>query len=228
MINIVKEIQNYDIANLSGIDLHIYKTNYASENTNHKKFFLHYETQAVELIANYYIQTHPYFSDIKELCGKEFLKKWKYDNPKNKDLENLIENYFKDAIENGLKCLSRSNIYLANLSLDSGTFYAFRDDYLNAVKIFNWAYLPFKQNSQDFQKDYYMYLKRFIKYNIKLGDYKTALLLGDELLSENALFRNEKDSKTTEYLNKYLHLERIIYNLASIALKTKEYDRGIK
>ena len=58
--------------------------------------------------------------------------------------------------------------------------------------------------------------------------YKTALLLGDELLSENALFRNEKDSKTTEYLNKYLHLERIIYNLASIALKTKEYDRGIK
>ena len=71
MINIVKEIQNYDIANLSGIDLHIYKTNYASENTNHKKFFLHYETQAVELIANYYIQTHPYFSDIKELIHKD-------------------------------------------------------------------------------------------------------------------------------------------------------------
>ena len=228
MINITKEIQYYNTNDLSNIDLSEYKVNYAIENTNHKKFFLHYETQAIELISNFYNQSHPYYSDIKELCGKEFLKKWKFSNSKNKDLENLIENYFKDSIENGLKCLSRTNIYLANLSLDSGTFYAFRSDYLNAVKIFNWAYLPFKQNSQDFQKDYYMYLKRFIKYNIKLGDYKTALLLGDELLSENAMFRNEKDTKTTEYLNKYLHMERIVYNLASIALKTHEYDRGIK
>ena len=32
-----------------------------------------YETHAIELIANYYTKDHPYFCDIKELCGKELL-----------------------------------------------------------------------------------------------------------------------------------------------------------
>ena len=73
-----------------------------------------------------------------------------------------------------------------------------------------------------------MYLKRFIKYNIKLGDFKTALALGDELLKENHNIRNDKDIKVTEYLNKNLHLERIIYNLALIALKEKDFEKGLR
>ena len=187
-----------------------------------------YEIQALELIENFYIKDHPYYCDIKELCGKELLTRWKDSHKNRKDLEGKIENYFKEAIRAGLKCLPVTNIYLANISLDVGTFYAVRNDYLNAVKIFNWAYLPFKNNSQYFQKDYYMYLKRFIKYNIKLGDFRSALSLGEELLKENQSFRNEKDNKITEYLNKNLHLERIIYNLALIALKVKDYEKGIR
>ena len=187
-----------------------------------------YETQAIELIENFYIKDHPYYCDIKELCGKELLTRWKASHTNRKDLEKIIENYFKEAIRAGLKCLPVTNIYLANIALDVGTFYAARNDYLNAVKIFNWAHLPFKNNSQYFQKDYYMYLKRFIKYNIKLGDYRFALNLGEELLKENQNFRNEKDGKTTEYLNKNLHLERIIYNLALVALKVKDYEKGIR
>jgi hypothetical protein len=73
-----------------------------------------------------------------------------------------------------------------------------------------------------------MFLKRFIKYNIKLGDFKYALELGEILLAETQKYRNEKDAKTTEYLNKNLHLERIRYNLALVALKVKDYDKGIK
>ena len=73
-----------------------------------------------------------------------------------------------------------------------------------------------------------MYLKRFIKYNIKLGDYRTALALGEELLKENPNIRNDKDMKISEYLNKNLHLERIIYNLALIALKEKDYEKGLR
>ena len=187
-----------------------------------------YEKQAIELISNFYIKTHPYFSDIKLLCAKELIKKWKFSNNNNEELENKIENYFQNSIDNALKCLSKNNIFLANIALDCGIFYANRNDYLNAVKILNFAYFPFKQNSQDFQKDYYMFLKRFIKYNIKLGNYKNALNYGDELLNENMLFRNEKDSKLKEYLNKNLHLERIVYNLALLTLKTKEFERGIK
>ena len=183
-----------------------------------------YETQAIELISNFYIKDHPYYCDIKELCGKELLTKWKASHSNKKKLEDDIESYFKAAIEVGLKCLPANNIYLANISLDVGTFYAVRDDYLNAVKIYKCAYLPFKNNSQYFQKDYYMYLKRFIKYNIKLGDFKSALTLGDELLKDNQNIRNEKDNKTT----KKLHLERIIYNLALIALKVKDYDKGLR
>ena len=187
-----------------------------------------YEIQALELISNFYIKDHPYYCDIKELCGKELLTRWKASHTNRKKLESIIENYFKEAINAALKCLPMNNIYLANIALDVGTFYAVRNDYLNAVKIFNWAYLPFKNNSQYFQKDYYMYLKRFIKYNIKLGDFRSALALGEELLKENQGFRNEKDGKTTEYLNKNLHLERIIYNLALIALKVKDYEKGIR
>ena len=187
-----------------------------------------YERHAIELIENFYIKDHPYFCDVKELCGKELLTQWKASYANRRDIEMVIEKYFKDAIDAGLKCLPITNIYLANISLDVGSFYAVREDYLNAVKIYNWAYLPFKNNSQYFQKDYYMYLKRFIKYNIKLGDFRTALALGDELLKENQNFRNEKDSKTTEYLNKNLHLERIVYNLALIALKVKDYEKGLR
>ena len=73
-----------------------------------------------------------------------------------------------------------------------------------------------------------MFLKRYIKYNIKLGDFRTALKLGDELLNDNQSFRNEKDGKTMEYLNKNLHLERIIYNLALVALKVKDYEKGLR
>ena len=186
-----------------------------------------YETHAIELIGNYYILDHPYFCDIKELCGKELLTQWKASHGNKQEIENLIQTYFRDAFETGLKCLPITNIYLANISLDVGSFYAVRNDYLNAVKIFNWAYIPFKNNSQHFQKDYYMYLKRFIKYNIKLGDFRTALALGDELLKENPNIRNDKDMKVTDYLNKNLHLERIIYNLALIALKEKNYEKGL-
>ena len=187
-----------------------------------------YETHAIELIANYYTKDHPYFCDIKELCGKELLTLWKETHANKSEIENIIQTYFKDAFETGLKCLSINNIYLANLSLDVGSFYAVRNDYLTAVKILNWAYVPFKINSQNFMKDYYMYLKRFIKYNIKLGDFKTALALGDELLKENHNIRNDKDMKITEYLNKNLHLERIIYNLALIALKEKDFEKGLR
>ena len=42
------------------------------------------------------------------------------------------------------------------------------------------------------------------------------------------MFRSEKDPKVIDYINKNLHLERIIYNLALIALKIKEYDIGLK
>ena len=187
-----------------------------------------YETHAIELIGNYYILDHPYFCDIKELCGKELLTQWKASHGNKHEIENLIQTYFRDAFETGLKCLPITNIYLANISLDVGSFYAVRNDYLNAVKIFNWAYIPFKNNSQYFQIDYYMYLKRFIKYNIKLGDYRTALALGEELLKENPNIRNDKDMKISEYLNKNLHLERIIYNLALIALKEKDYEKGLR
>ena len=186
------------------------------------------EIQALELIENFYIKDHPYYCDVKELCGKELLTRWKATHNNRKQLEAVIENYFKEAIQAGLKCLPTTNIYLANISLDVGTFYAVRNDYLNAVRIFYWAYLPFKNNSQYFQKDYCMFLKRFIKYNIKLGDFRSALHFGDELLKENQSFRNEKDGKTTEYLNKNLHLERIKYNLALVALKVKDYDKGIR
>ena len=186
-----------------------------------------YEINAMELIENFYIKDHPYYCDIKELCGKELLTRWKASHTNRQKLEEEIEKYFKDAIEVGLKCLPVTNIYLANISLDVGAFYAVRNDYLNAVKIFNWAYVPFKNNSQYFQKDYYMYLKRFIKYNIKLGDFRMAIDLGEELLKEFQNYRNEKDIKTTEYLNKNLHLERIRYNLALIALKVKNYEKGL-
>ena len=186
-----------------------------------------YETHAIELIENFYNKDHPYYCDIKELCGKELLTRWKASHINRRDLEEIIEMYFKEAIQSGLKCLPVTNIYLANISLDVGTFYAVRNDYLNAVKIYNWAYIPFKKNSQYFQKDYYMYLKRFIKYNIKLGDFRMALALGEELLKEYQNFRNEKDIKTTEYLNKNLHLERIRYNLALVALKVKDYEKGL-
>jgi tetratricopeptide (TPR) repeat protein len=155
-----------------------------------------YETYAIELIENFYIKDHPYFCDIKELCGKELLTRWKASHTNRRDIEEIIETYFKEAIQVGLKCLPVTNIYLANISLDVGTFYAVRGDYLNAVKIFNWAYVPFKKNSQYFLKDYCMYLKRFIKYNIKLGDFRMAIALGEELLKENPNFRNEKDTKT--------------------------------
>ena len=84
-----------------------------------------------------------------------------------KQLEGLIEAYFKEAVDPGLKCFPPSNIYLANISLDVGAFYAPRNDYLNAVKTYKNAHLPFKNNNQYFQKDYYMFLKRYIKYNIK-------------------------------------------------------------
>ena len=187
-----------------------------------------YEKHAIELIENFYIKEHPYYCDIKELCGKELLTKWKASFVNRRDIEEVIESYFKEAIEVGLKCLPVTNIYLANISLDVGSFYAVRNDYLNAVKIYNWAYIPFKNNSQYFQRDYYMYLKRFIKYNIKLGDFRTAIALGEELLKEKENFRNEKDMKTTEYLNKNLHSERIIYNLALIALKIKDYEKGLR
>ena len=187
-----------------------------------------YEKHAIELIANFYIEDHPYYCDIKELCGKELLTKWKAFFVNRRDLEEVIEDYFKSAIDTGLKCLPITNIYLANISLDVGTFYAVRNDYLNAVKIYNWAYLPFKNNSQNFQKDYYMYLKRFIKYNIKLGDYRTALGLGEEFIKEKENYRNEKDTRAIDYLNKNLHTERIIYNLALIALKVKDYEKGLK
>ena len=188
---------------------------------------LQYETQALELIENFYIQEHPYYCDIKELCGKELLKRWKASHKNSKQLEEFIEKYFKEAIAAGRNCLPSTNIYLANISLDVGSFYAARNDYLNAVEIFKCAFSPFKNNSQYFQKDYQMFLKRFIKYNIKLGDFKSALDLGDLLLSENQNYRNEKDGKTIEYLNKNLHLERVRYNLALIALKVKAYDRGL-
>ena len=187
-----------------------------------------YERQGLELIENFYIKDHPYYCDIKELCGKELLTRWKASLSNRKELEEEIENYFKEAITAGLKCLPVTNIYLANISLDVGTFYAMRNDYLNAVNIFKWAYLPFKNNSQYFQKDYYMFLKRFIKYNIKLGDFQSALTLGEELLKDNQTFKNEKDGKIQQYLNKNLHLERIKYNLALVALKEKDYDKGIK
>ena len=186
------------------------------------------EKQALQLIENFYIKDHPYYCDIKELCGKELLTKWKATHNNRKELEADIENYFNEAIRAGLKCLPVTNIYLANLSLDVGSFYAARNDYLNAVKIFIWAYSPFKINSQYFQKDYQMYLKRFIKYNIKLGDFRSALTLGEELLKENQNSRNEKDGKVIEYLNKNLHLERIRYNLALVALKVKDYEKGLK
>jgi len=189
---------------------------------------LQYETQALELIENFYIQEHPYYCDIKELCGKELLKRWKASHKNIKQLEEYIEKYFKEAISAGRKCLPSTNIYLANISLDVGTFYAARSDYLNAVEIFKCAYSPFKNNSQYFQIDYHMFLKRFIKYNIKLGDFKNALDLGDLLLDENLSFRNEKDGRSTEFLNKNLHMERIRYNLALIALKIKDYDRGLR
>ena len=189
---------------------------------------LQFETQALELIENFYIRDHPYYCDIKELCGKELLTRWKASHQNSKQLEEYIENYFKEAIRAGRKCLPPTNIYLANISLDVGSFYAARNDYLNAVEIYKCAYSPFKTNSQYFQKDYCMFLKRFIKYNIKLGDFKYALELGEKLLAEIQKYRNEKDAKTTEYLNKNLHLERIRYNLALIALKVKDYDKGIK
>ena len=189
---------------------------------------LQFETQALELIENFYIRDHPYYSDIKELCGKELLTRWKISHQNSKQLEEYIETYFKEAIRAGRKCLPSTNIYLANISLDVGSFYAARNDYLNAVEIYKSAYSPFKNNSQYFQKDYCMFLKRFIKYNIKLGDFKYALELGEKLLAETQKYRNEKDAKTTEYLNKNLHLERIRYNLALIALKVKDYDKGIK
>ena len=112
-----------------------------------------YETHVIELIANYYTKDHPYFCDIKELCGKELLTLWKETHENKSEIENIIQTYFKDAFETGLKCLSINNIYLANLSLDVGTFYAVRNDYLTAVKILNWAYVPFKINSQYFVKD---------------------------------------------------------------------------
>ena len=48
-----------------------------------------------------------------------------------------------------LHCIISVLLYLANISLDVGSFYAVRNDYLNAVKIFNWAYIPFKNNSHD-------------------------------------------------------------------------------
>ena len=246
MINISKEIQEISeklFAN-NYIDNNSNNTtnNFHSPNSNNTFNFeqkisttlelknepFYYETQAIELISNFYNLTHPYLSDIKELIGKELLKKWKMSNTNNHELENLIESYFKQSIDNGIKCLSKTNIYLANLALNAGTFYSIREDYINAVKIFKWAYIPFKQNSQDFPKDYYMYLKRFIKYNIKLGDYTTALSYGDELLQEHSMFRCEKDPKVIDYINKNLHLERIIYNLALIALKIKDYDKGLK
>ena len=186
-----------------------------------------YETYAIELIENFYIKDHPYYCDIKELCGKELLTRWKASHTNRRDIEEIIETYFKEAIQVGLKCLPITNIYLANISLDVGTFYAVRNDYLNAVKIYNWAYVPFKKNSQYFQKDYYMYLKRFIKYNIKLGDFRMAIALGEELLKEYQNFRNEKDTKTGDYLNKNLHMERIRYNLALVALKVKDYEKGL-
>jgi hypothetical protein len=176
---------------------------------------LQFETQALELIENFYIRDHPYYCDIKELCGKELLTRWKISHQNSKQLEEYIENYFKEAIRAGRKCLPSTNIYLANISLDVGSFYAARNDYLNAVDIYKSAYSPFKNNSQYFQKDYCMFLKRFIKYNIKLGDFKYALELGDKLLAETQKYRNEKDAKTTEYLNKNLHLERIRYNLVT-------------
>ena len=185
------------------------------------------EIQALELIENFYIKDHPYYCDIKELCGKELLTKWKASHTNRKKLEGVIENYFKEAIDAGLKCLPDTNIFLANISLDVGTFYAVRNDYLNAVKIFGKAYPPFKNNSQYFQKDYYMFLKRFIKYNIKLGDFRQALIFGDELIKDLQNSRNEKDGKAAQYLSKNLHLERIIYNLALIALKVKDYENGI-
>ena len=188
-----------------------------------------YETYALELIENFYIKDHPYYCDVKELCAKELLNKWKADLVNRRDLENIIEAYFKSAIQAGLKCLPVNNIYLANIALDVGSFYAVKNDYLNAVKILNWAYLPFKNNMQYFQTDYLMYLKRFIKYNIKLGDYRMALALGEELLKENPNSRNEKDSsKNTEILNKNLHPERITYNLALVALKVKDYEKGLR
>ena len=187
-----------------------------------------YETQAIELIENFYIKDHPYYCDIKELCGKELLTRWKASHNNRKQLEGVIEDYFKEAVNAGLKCLPPTNIYLANISLDVGSFFAARNDYLNAVKVFKNAHLPFKNNSQYFQKDYYMFLKRYIKYNIKLGDFRKALSLGDDLLNDNQSFRNEKDGKTTEYLNKNLHLERIKYNLALVALKVKDYEKGLK
>ena len=251
MINISKEIQeimeklyngNNENNSNNNLSLHGSNNNYFSPKSSNTFNFdpkvsttlelknqpFYYEIQAIELISNFYILTHPYLSDIKQLIGKELLKKWKITNTNNQELENLIEKYFKESTENGLKCLSKNNIYLANLSLDAGTFYAIRNDYINAVKIFKHAYIPFKQNSQDFPKDYYMFLKRFIKYNIKLGDYKTALDYGDELIQEHSMFRGEKDSKIADYIHKNLHLERVIYNLALVALKIKDYDKGLK
>ncbi len=193
---------------------------------NQDQLQFNYEMQAKDLIENFYIKDHPYYCDIKELCGKELLNRWNESNRSRTELEGIIENYFQEAIETGLKCLSQTNIYLANIALDVGTFYAARNDYLNAVKIFNWAYLPFKNNSQYFPKDYKMFLKRFIKYNIKLGDFRTALKLGEELIKENQSSRTEKD-ETTKYLAEHLHMQRIIYNLALIALKVKDYEKGI-
>jgi hypothetical protein len=66
-----------------------------------------------------------------------------------------------------------------------------------------------------------MNLKRAIKYNIKLGDFRNAWKLGEEFLN------NEKDSKNDDFLKNNLHEERIIYNLALVALKIKEYEKGI-
>jgi predicted adenine nucleotide alpha hydrolase (AANH) superfamily ATPase len=42
------------------------------------------------------------------------------------------------------------------------------------------------------------------------------------------MFRSEKDSKIADYIHKNLHLERVIYNLALVALKIKDYDKGLK
>jgi hypothetical protein len=68
-----------------------------------------------------------------------------------------------------------------------------------------------------------MFLKRAIKYNIKLGDFKWALIFGEEILKEK-----EKDYSKKDILNQHLHRERIIYNLALVALKVKDYNNGMK
>ena len=170
----------------------------------------------IEYIKDYWFYKHPFLIIVNMLFARVYIRTKLMFNE-------MVELYYKEALQIANDSLgSDSSIFVASLCEEISQFYLAVDNYYEAMKLLLQAHKFYSLYTEDLFYCYIKNLKRIVKYLIVLGNYKEALIRGQEFI-ENYQLYSKKLSPDCNF-----NIEGILLNIINIAEELESWQLGVE